>query len=90
MKRIFTITTAIIAVILCSGSYQDDKYEAMRLKAQTTTTYYPPRQEPQKRLEKPRLDKINFDKFKKTKLKSEQEKAEQKALDDFLNKKKKH
>ncbi|HDR1174351.1 TPA: hypothetical protein R4323_001087 [Pasteurella multocida] len=84
MKRIFTITTATVAVILCSGAYQDEKFEEMRLTAETRTRYYYyDKQDTQKkRRDKPRLDKI--DDIKKRKMKKEQEIKNKQALDEFF------
>ncbi|MFC0939891.1 hypothetical protein ACFGZD_00065 [Pasteurella multocida] len=84
MKRIFTLTTATVAVILCSGAYQDEKFEEMRLTAETRTRYYYyDKQDTQKkRRDKPRLDKI--DDIKKKKIKTEQEIKNKQALDEFF------
>ncbi|MFP4795037.1 hypothetical protein [Pasteurella multocida] len=84
MKRIFTITMAITAVILCTGAYQDEKFEEMRLTAETRTRYYYyDKQDTQKkRRDKPRLDKI--DDIKKRKIKTEQEIKNKQALDEFF------
>lgn len=84
MKRIFTITTATAAVILCSGAYQDEKFEEMRLTTETRTRYYyyDKQDTKKKRHDKPRLDKI--DDIKKRKMKTEQEIKNKKALDEFF------
>ncbi|MGC6394512.1 hypothetical protein ACMXZF_11095 [Pasteurella multocida] len=84
MKQIFTITMAITTVILCTGAYKDEKFEEMRLTAETRTRYYHyDKQDTQKkRRDKPRLDKI--DDIKKRKIKTEQEIKNKQALDEFF------